>query len=346
MPADHAASRVALLLAARGVAAVTICDHMPSLCDGTYSALHLVSTLNGEGLNGTLPVELFTQNDQLESLDASINLVSGTIPTEIGLLSKLSSLSFSENMLTGPLPTEIGLLTKLTTLLLDRNSLAGPLPTEIGKLSSLATLQLNANLFTGAIPNELALANLPCLHTCRFTISQCLAAYSAFTNPDSYCGGSNNSNAFSCPVPPMLDRCQSNLGIDCVPSPPPSSPSPYCDPTNPSGMQVHGIAHRLTRDDLERLDEFEGSGFKRIEALFEPQTRTSKVPTTVHWATISARLLRASTACCVGATGTARTAVRRFPSSRTLHCPSSWRAQLCRRAATATCSSAWLPRTA
>ena len=48
------------------------------------------------------------------------------------------------------------------------------------------------------------------------------------------------------------------------------------DPTNPSGMQVHGIAHRLTRDDLERLDEFEGSGFKRIEALFEPQARTSK----------------------------------------------------------------------
>ena len=134
MPSDHAATRVALLLAARGVAAVTICEHMPSFCDGTYSGTEIrVSS----GVNGTLPTELFTDSGQLESLELTENSLSGTIPTEIGLLTKLWMLNLQRNMLSGTIPTEIGKLTRVSSVYLERNSLAGTLPTEIGRLKGL-----------------------------------------------------------------------------------------------------------------------------------------------------------------------------------------------------------------
>jgi hypothetical protein len=49
------------------------------------------------------------------------------IPTEIGMLTKLSSLSLTDNEgLTGTIPTEIGMLTKLSSLsLTDNHRLAG-----------------------------------------------------------------------------------------------------------------------------------------------------------------------------------------------------------------------------
>mmetsp|Transcript_12532 Transcript_12532/g.28591 ORF Transcript_12532/g.28591 Transcript_12532/m.28591 type:complete len:90 (-) Transcript_12532:10-279(-) len=68
----------------------TICSQGLSysgLCDGTYSGADL--DLNGHS-------------------------ISGTIPTEIGLLTKLSwRLSLHENSLSGTIPTQIGQLSKL-----------------------------------------------------------------------------------------------------------------------------------------------------------------------------------------------------------------------------------------
>ncbi len=42
--------------------------------------------------------------------------MSGSIPTEIGLLTELTELDLSENELTNSIPTQIGLLTKLQSL--------------------------------------------------------------------------------------------------------------------------------------------------------------------------------------------------------------------------------------
>merc|ERR1712024_231084 len=53
------------------------------------------------------------------------NKLSGTLPTELGLMTQLTYLYLELNMLTGPLPTELGLMTQLTYLWLYNNQLNG-----------------------------------------------------------------------------------------------------------------------------------------------------------------------------------------------------------------------------
>ena len=48
-----------------------------------------------------------------------------------------ASLQLSDNGFTGEIPTEIGLLTKLTALALDGNELSGLLPASLGDLRLL-----------------------------------------------------------------------------------------------------------------------------------------------------------------------------------------------------------------
>ena len=63
----------------------SICEHTPSICDGTFdsSTLHLWKL----GLTGTIPTQLF-QYTQLHTLYLSGNSLSGTLPTEIGRLTR------------------------------------------------------------------------------------------------------------------------------------------------------------------------------------------------------------------------------------------------------------------
>jgi hypothetical protein len=68
------------------------------------------------------------------------------------------------NQLTGSIPPEIGSLTKLNTLILDHNQLTGSIPAEIGNLTNLSNLYLCSNQLTGAIPGEINnLSKLACL---------------------------------------------------------------------------------------------------------------------------------------------------------------------------------------
>ena len=60
--------------------------------------------------------------------------LTGSIPTELGLLTKLYSLSFENNNHTGPIPSELGLLTKIGKLHLGNNSLTGAIPETLAPL--------------------------------------------------------------------------------------------------------------------------------------------------------------------------------------------------------------------
>ena len=89
----------------------------------------------------------------------------GSIPSEIGSLSRLTYLSLGDNDLTGPIPPELGNLANLTELWLDDNELSGPIPPELGNLANLTGLYLGNNILTGPIPPELGnLANLTWLY--------------------------------------------------------------------------------------------------------------------------------------------------------------------------------------
>eukprot|EP00908_Phaeocystis_cordata_P017113 Transcript_28447.p1 GENE.Transcript_28447~~Transcript_28447.p1 ORF type:complete len:429 (+),score=60.99 Transcript_28447:150-1436(+) len=168
---DLGARRVAiaaLLLFSRGCSAATLCTFAGtddlgntvtagSLCDGSWvgdSSYPTSLSLSNEGLSGTVPTELALLT-QLTTLYLYTNDLSGTVPTELALLPQLNYLSLWSNDLSGTVPTEVGLMTKLDRLSLSSNSLSGSLPSEFGQLTTLDELWLHNNQFSGSLPSQI-----------------------------------------------------------------------------------------------------------------------------------------------------------------------------------------------
>ena len=120
--------------------------------------------LNGHGqlnvLTGSIPAEL-GELSGLESLELPGNRLTGTIPPELGRLTRLRSLRLNHNRLTGPIPEELGEITGLRSLELNENMLTGLIPARLGRLTELESLDLDNNRLTGDIPTALSrLTNL------------------------------------------------------------------------------------------------------------------------------------------------------------------------------------------
>ncbi|CAI9117620.1 OLC1v1019032C1 [Oldenlandia corymbosa var. corymbosa] len=91
-----------------------------------------VSCINGSVNRLNFP---FLSLPNLEYLEISINELSGSIPPQIGNLSKLIYLDLQANHLFNKIPPEIGLLKNLQTLHLNSNQLNGSIPEVIGQLT-------------------------------------------------------------------------------------------------------------------------------------------------------------------------------------------------------------------
>ena len=102
--------------------------------------------LSNQGL-AKIPMSIFAKTD-LQELNLSGNLLSGSLPAEIRLLTNLHVLNLSHNNFTG-VPAEIGQLKNLEVLDLSYNNLTG-LPYELGNLSHLKTLNLKGNKYSVA----------------------------------------------------------------------------------------------------------------------------------------------------------------------------------------------------
>ncbi|KAJ1419635.1 Tyrosine-protein kinase, active site [Sesbania bispinosa] len=119
--------------------------------------------VNVSGLQGTIPSEIGTLT-KLIHLDLSYNSLEGEIPPSMGNLSLLQSLHISFNNIQGSIPHELGFLKSLTSLDLSYNSLEGEIPPSIGNLSLLQSLGISQNNIQGSIPHELSfLKNLTSL---------------------------------------------------------------------------------------------------------------------------------------------------------------------------------------
>ena len=104
-------------------------------------------------LSDSLPPEL-GRLTELRWLDLSYNHLSGPLPPELGQLANLEELDLNWNYLSGSLPPELGRLLKLEELYLSNNRLCGPLPPELGRLDRLEIVDLSRNDLTGRVPSE------------------------------------------------------------------------------------------------------------------------------------------------------------------------------------------------
>jgi Leucine-rich repeat (LRR) protein len=67
------------------------------------------------------------------TFDVGGNEISGSLPTEIGLLYNLFDLVLADNQLTGSVPSQLGTLSSLILLDLGyNNAITGTIPTELG----------------------------------------------------------------------------------------------------------------------------------------------------------------------------------------------------------------------
>lgn len=86
--------------------------------------------------------------------------LSGTLPSEIGLLNALEYLIVGFNSLGGTIPSEVYNLSNLIELRLDHTSLAGSISPRVGDLLNLKYLELDDTLLGGSIPSEIGLLEL------------------------------------------------------------------------------------------------------------------------------------------------------------------------------------------
>jgi hypothetical protein len=99
---------------------------------------------------------IFCYAGHVAEIVKSENQLNGSIPQEIGNLTKLLFLFLDENQLSGSIPPEIGNLTQLEWLYLPENQLSGSIPPEIGNLTELIELDVSKNQLSGDIPSSLS----------------------------------------------------------------------------------------------------------------------------------------------------------------------------------------------
>jgi hypothetical protein len=200
--------------------------NMTGTVPASFAALAAFPAINllGIGSQGlTLdPALLLPFAGTLEYLSLSrTTLLGGTLPPELGSLTRLGIFAASSCGITGTLPASMGSLTALSALTLSTNALQGSIPDAWGSLSLLQYLSLDHNAMSGALPNAT------------------LCAMSALINVDL------SANSFSGSIPSLaclrlayLDLKNNQLSgsipaelatvMDCAPSDPtqlgPSSP--------------------------------------------------------------------------------------------------------------------------
>lgn len=103
---------------------------------------------------GSIPSEIGLLSE-LITIDVIFNEISGTIPSELGLLTKLSRFFLDGNDIVGTLPSQIGQLVELRAISVRGNSISGTLPTEVGRWEFAYGLAFSNNSFTGTLPTEL-----------------------------------------------------------------------------------------------------------------------------------------------------------------------------------------------
>lgn len=131
----------------------------------------------------------FNHDGSMIFLDISHNMLSGSIPKEIGKMQYLYILNLGHNSLSGSIPEDLGNLNSLNILDLSSNSLEGTIPMSLTKLSMLNEIDLSNNFLNGTIPESGQFETFPSF---RFANNSGLCGY-----PLQLCGRDSGTNSNS-----------------------------------------------------------------------------------------------------------------------------------------------------
>uniref|UniRef100_A0A0E0M721 Receptor kinase-like protein Xa21 n=1 Tax=Oryza punctata TaxID=4537 RepID=A0A0E0M721_ORYPU len=117
----------------------------------------VIATFSNNKLRDQLPGEIFNLPSLSYILDLSRNHFSGSLPSAVGGLTKLTYLYMYSNNFSGLLPNSLSNCQSLMELRLDDNFFNGTIPVSVSKMRGLVLLNLSKNSFFGAIPQDLGL---------------------------------------------------------------------------------------------------------------------------------------------------------------------------------------------
>ncbi|KAK9683508.1 hypothetical protein RND81_10G146400 [Saponaria officinalis] len=128
-------------------------------CSGAWSGIKcakgqvIVIQLPWKSLGGRL-TDKIAEFQALRKLSLHDNLISGPIPSSLGLLPNLRGLQLFNNRFSGSIPASLGQCSLLQTLDLSRNSLTGSLPPSLANCSKLFWVNFSFNALSGRVPGE------------------------------------------------------------------------------------------------------------------------------------------------------------------------------------------------
>mmetsp|Transcript_26969 Transcript_26969/g.56758 ORF Transcript_26969/g.56758 Transcript_26969/m.56758 type:complete len:708 (+) Transcript_26969:166-2289(+) len=100
-----------------------------------------------QGLGNCL--EGCTNDGDICGITMKYNRISGSIPSEMGILTQMRYFEIQNNVLTGTIPTEIGNWNKLSAFLVNWNKLEGTFPITFAPNNRLGTIFVNGNRLKG-----------------------------------------------------------------------------------------------------------------------------------------------------------------------------------------------------
>ena len=173
-------------------------------CDGSKEVLSI--DIGGNGARGTLPSQL-GQLSRLRVLNIDESQLSGTLPTQLAGLTYLTTILLASNhRLSGSIP-RLDKLASLTELDVSRTRLSGTLSSLFGSNHALRRLQLDHTALSGTVPSQLGLLRAQSLFLHESRLLSGTLSRNLFTGPLStslYHGASVASTRLSGTLPTQL----------------------------------------------------------------------------------------------------------------------------------------------
>ncbi|XP_073226708.1 uncharacterized protein [Cicer arietinum] len=160
-----------------------------------------------------IPQELWTLTYLTNFRKLGQNYLTGSLPPDIGNLTRMQYMSIGINALSGELPKQLGNLTQLIVFYMDSSGISGPIPPTIASLKNLVTVRFQGNSFEGPIPSSFS--NLTSLTELRISgLSNGSSSLEVIRNMKSLTILELRNNKMSGSIPPNIGEFRNLTQLD------------------------------------------------------------------------------------------------------------------------------------